>query len=69
MEQTKVGFFQKVSKYFKEVKSEMKKVVWPTFAKVRQNTLIVLIYVLLIGVVIWGLDAVFTWVMSLIINR
>lgn len=69
MEQTKVGFFQKVSKYFKEVKSEMKKVVWPTFSKVRQNTLIVLIYVLLIGVVIWGLDAVFTWVMSLIINR
>lgn len=69
MEQTKLGFFQKISKYFKEVKSEMKKVVWPAFAKVRQNTLIVLVYVLLIGVVIWGLDALFTWVMSLIINR
>lgn len=69
MEQTKLGFFQKISKYFKEVKSEMKKVVWPAFAKVRQNTLIVLVYVLLVGVVIWGLDALFTWVMSLIINR
>lgn len=69
MEQTKLGFFQKISKYFKEVKSEMKKVVWPAFAKVRQNTLIVLVYVLLVGIVIWGLDALFTWVMSLIINR
>ena len=69
MEQTKPNFFNKIAKYFKEVKSEMKKVVWPTFAKVKQNTLIVIIYVLLVGVVIWGLDALFTWVMSLIINR
>ncbi len=69
MEQTKPSFFNRISNYFKEVKSEMKKVVWPTFAKVRQNTLIVIIYVLLVGVVIWGLDALFTWVMSLIINR
>lgn len=69
MEQTKPNFFNRISKYFKEVKSEMKKVVWPTFAKVKQNTLIVIIYVLLVGVVIWGLDALFTWVMSLIINR
>ena len=69
MEQTKPSFFNRISSYFKEVKSEMKKVVWPTFAKVRQNTLIVIIYVLLVGVVIWGLDALFTWVMSLIINR
>lgn len=69
MEQTKPNFFNRISKYFKEVKSEMKKVVWPTFAKVKKNTLIVIIYVLLVGVVIWGLDALFTWVMSLIINR
>lgn len=69
MEQTKPNFFNKIAKYFKEVKSEMKRVVWPTFAKVKQNTLIVIIYVLLVGVVIWGLDALFTWVMSLIINR
>ncbi|MCI5892054.1 MAG: preprotein translocase subunit SecE [Clostridiales bacterium] len=69
MEQAKPNFFNRIAKYVKEVKSEMKKVVWPTFAKVRQNTLIVIVYVLLVGVVIWGLDALFTWVMSLIINR
>ena len=43
MEQTKPSFFNRVAKYFKEVKSEMKKVIWPTFAKVRQNTLIVML--------------------------
>lgn len=69
MEQSKPSFFNRVARYFKEVKSEMKKVVWPTFTKVRQNTVIVILYVLLVGIVIWGLDALFTWVMSLVINR
>ncbi len=69
MEQTKPSFFNRIAKYFKEVKSEMKKVVWPAFSKVRQNTLIVIVYVILVGIVIWGLDALFTWVMSLMINR
>ncbi len=42
--------------YFKEVKSELKKVVWPSFKQVKNNTLIVIICVLLIGAFIWVLD-------------
>lgn len=69
MEQSKPNFFARIGNYFKEVKSELKKVVWPSFAKIKQNTLIVIIYVLIIGLVIWGLDMLFTWGMSLFINR
>ncbi len=69
MEQAKPNFFARIANYFKEVKSELKKVVWPTFSKIRQNTLIVIIYVLIVGLVIWGLDMLFTWGMSLLINR
>ena len=69
MEQAKPNFFASIANYFKEVKSELKKVVWPTFSKIRQNTLIVIIYVLIVGLVIWGLDMLFTWGMSLLINR
>ena len=69
MEQSKQNIFQKMVRYFEDVKAEMKKVVWPSFAKVRQNTLIVLIYVFLVGIVIWLLDMLFTWGMSFIINR
>ena len=69
MEQAKPNFFARIATYFKEVKSELKKVVWPTFSKVRKNTLIVIIYVLIVGLVIWGLDMLFTWGMSLLINR
>ena len=69
MEHAKTNIFKKMVNYFKDVKSEMKKVVWPTFAKVRQNTLIVIVYVLIVGVVIWALDMLFTWGMAFFINR
>ena len=69
MEQKKPNVFARIGNFFKEVKSELKKVVWPTFAKIKQNTLIVIIYVLIIGLVIWGLDMLFGWGMQLFINR
>ena len=61
----KKNIFVRMVDYFKDVKSEMKKVVWPSFAKVKQNTLTVIIYVLIVGLVICGLDWLFTWLMSL----
>lgn len=69
MENTKPNVFTKVVNYFKEVKVELKKVVWPTFSKVKKNTLIVILYVLIIGVVIWALDAIFGLGLSFFINR
>lgn len=68
MERTKTNVFTRLVNYFKDVKSEMKKVVWPTFAKVRQNTVTVIVYVLIVGVVICGLDWLFTWLMSLMFS-
>lgn len=49
----------KVAKFFKEVKSEMKKVAWPSKKQVINNTLIVIAVVLVIGVFIWLLDLLF----------
>ncbi len=69
MDKTKPNIFTRLVNYFKEVKAEMKKVVWPSFAKVRQNTITVIVYVLIVGVVICGLDWLFSWLMSLMINR
>lgn len=69
MEQKKPNVFARIANFFKEVKAELKKVVWPSFAKIKQNTLIVIIYVLIIGVVIWGLDMLFGWGMQLFVNR
>ena len=48
----------KVKKYFRELRSELKKVVWPTLPQVLKNALIVAICVLVVGVFIWVFDYV-----------
>lgn len=53
--------FKRPGKFFKEVKSELKKVVWPSRKQVVNNTLIVLALVILIGLFIFGLDTLFNW--------
>ena len=48
----------KVAKYFRELKSELKKVVWPTPKQLLKNTLVVIACVLIVGVFIWTFDLV-----------
>lgn len=61
--------FQRVIKYFREVKAELKKVVWPTRKQTINNTAVVIISVLIVGIVIWALDAVFGWGLNYLIKR
>ena len=46
----------KICKYFRELKSELKKVVWSTPKQVLKNALIVVGCVLVVGVFIWLFD-------------
>ncbi len=48
----------RICKYFRELRSELKKVVWSTPKQVLKNTLIVLACVLVVGVFIWVFDLV-----------
>ena len=45
-----------IRRYFRELRSELKKVVWPTPQQVLKNTLVVGACVLVIGVFIWLFD-------------
>ncbi|MDO4744551.1 MAG: preprotein translocase subunit SecE [Clostridia bacterium] len=65
----KPNVFARIKNWFVDMKAELKRVVWPSFAKVRQNTLIVLIFVLIVGAVIWILDWLFSSGIALLINR
>ena len=51
-------FFGAIARYFRELRSELKKVVWPTPQQVLKNTLIVMACVLVVGVFIWLFDFV-----------
>ena len=50
-----------VFRFFKELKSELSKVVWPTKKQIVKNTLIVFAAVIVIGILIWVLDLVFQY--------
>ena len=47
-----------IGRWFREMRSELKKVVWPTPAKVAKNTATVILCSLGIGVFIWIFDGV-----------
>ena len=47
-----------ICRYFRELRSELKKVVWPTPKQVLKNALIVLACVIVVGVFIWLFDFV-----------
>ncbi len=47
-----------IRKYFRELRSELKKVVWPTPKQVAKNALVVVACVVVIGVFIWLFDFV-----------
>ena len=45
-----------IARYFRELRSELKKVVWPTPKQVAKNTLVVLICVLIVGLLVLIFD-------------
>ena len=45
-----------IRRYFRELRSELKKVVWPTPQQVLKNALIVAACVIVVGVFIWLFD-------------
>ena len=45
-----------VAKFFKDLKGETKKIVWPGAKLVLKNTGIVLAVVLVVGIAIWAID-------------
>ena len=62
------NFGNSVSKFFRDSKSELKKVVWPSKEDVKTNTIVVLITVAIAAVVMIALDAIFGGILGLIIG-
>ena len=54
----KPGFFKRVAKWFREMKSELKKVVWPTKKQLFTNTGVSLAVMISSAIVIWGFDKI-----------
>jgi preprotein translocase subunit SecE len=52
----------------KEARVEIRKVVWPTRQETTQTTLIVVAVVLVMSLLLWGVDSLLGWLVSLIVG-
>ncbi|MGN0171896.1 MAG: preprotein translocase subunit SecE [Acutalibacteraceae bacterium] len=52
----KPGLFARIGRYFRDTKSEFKKIVWPTFPSVVRNTAVTLALCLILGALICLVD-------------
>ena len=58
---------QKIRTYVRESYQElMTKVTWPTWSELQSSAIIVLVASLIIGLVVFGMDAVFQGIMNLL---
>ncbi|MCX7921176.1 MAG: preprotein translocase subunit SecE [Clostridia bacterium] len=50
------SFGKNAVKFFKDVRSELKKVIWPNRAQLTNNTATVLLSCIIVGAIIWSFD-------------
>ncbi len=60
------NFFKGIGKRFKDIKSEMKKISWPTKSQVINNTFVVIVVSIIAAVAIFGLDTAFGFIVRFI---
>ena len=52
----KPGFFNRLGRFFRDLKAELKKVAWPSGSDTMKKTGIVVVCVIIVGIFIWLFD-------------
>ena len=58
----------KVAKYFRDLRSEFKKVVWPSRKTVVNNTTVVIVTMIVTGLGVFAMDTVFAKLLEMMLN-
>ena len=64
----KQGLFKRVAKWFRDMRSELKKVVWPTPKQTAKGSLVAIVMMVVCAVVLWGFDSAAHAVVKALIN-
>jgi len=62
------NFIDRVKRFLRELRSELRKVIWPTRKETVQYAIVVIGTVFVISVFIWVVDSVFSSLLKLIIS-
>ena len=63
-----VRFFQRIIKFFRDCKGELKKIVWPTPKSVFKSTGVVLVTIVILGLFVFLLDTGFMNLLGLVMD-
>jgi len=61
-------FGKSSTKLMAESRTELRRVVWPTRVETTQTFLIVFISIVLVGLLLWGLESLLSWLTKLILG-
>ena len=64
----KLSFWKKIAKWWREMKSELKKVVWPSSKQTVNNTAVALVVMSVTAILIWGFDEIAQLIVKTVIN-
>ena len=64
----KLSVGKRIGKWWREMKSELKKVVWPTRSQIINNTAVSLVVMAAAAVVIWGFDEIAAMIIQAVIT-
>ena len=57
-----------MKKWFREMKSELKKVVWPSRKATTKNVLVAVVVMVVSGIVIWAFDQVAMFIVQMLMK-
>jgi preprotein translocase subunit SecE len=49
-------------------RTEIRTVVWPTRQETTQTTLIVVVFLIIMSIILWGIDSLLGWLVSMVIG-
>jgi preprotein translocase subunit SecE len=56
-------------RYIEEVRAEVRKVTWPSWEELRKSTVVIIIFVIVVGLIIALMDAVFAFLLVTLPGR
>ena len=57
-----------LQQFVEEVQAETKRVTWPDREQLRNATIVILIFVVILAIIIGAMDSVFSWLVRLIMR-
>lgn len=64
----KSGVGKRIARFFRELRSELKKVSWPTRADTLKKTGIVIVCVIVVGIIVWIFDGIASSVIDALLS-